>query len=110
MTAAVVWMIVALVAVGIEVVTVDLTFGLIAVGGGAAAIAMNKSVTIEVDGQVEQVHTYASTVGELLADEGVNVSEHDSLSPSPGASIGDGGIRVCPLTCGISIPTSSMKQ
>jgi uncharacterized protein YabE (DUF348 family) len=61
------------------------------IGGGAAAIAMNKSVTIEVDGQVEQVHTYASTVGELLADEGVNVSEHDSLSPSPGASIGDGG-------------------
>lgn len=61
------------------------------IGGGAAAIAMNKSVTIEVDGQVEQVNTYASTVGELLADEGVTVTEHDSLSPSPGASLGDGG-------------------
>ncbi|HEU5475768.1 MAG TPA: ubiquitin-like domain-containing protein [Actinophytocola sp.] len=61
------------------------------IGGGAAAIAMNKSVTIEVDGQTEQVNTYASTVGELLADEGVTVSEHDSLSPSPSASIGDGG-------------------
>ncbi|HET9143065.1 transglycosylase family protein [Actinophytocola sp.] len=61
------------------------------IGGGAAAIAMNKSVTIEVDGQTEQVNTYASTVGELLEDEGVAVSEHDSLSPSPSASIGDGG-------------------
>lgn len=61
------------------------------IGGGAAAIALNKSVTVEVDGQSHQVSTYASTVGELLDDEGLKVSEHDSLSPSPQASIGDGG-------------------
>ena len=61
------------------------------IGGGAAAIAMNKSVTIDIDGQSHQVNTYASTVGELLDDEGVKVSDHDSLSPSPQASIGDGG-------------------
>jgi uncharacterized protein YabE (DUF348 family) len=61
------------------------------IGGGAAAIALNKSVTIDVDGQTHQVNTYASTVGELLDDEGLKVSDHDSLSPSPNASIGDGG-------------------
>jgi resuscitation-promoting factor RpfB len=61
------------------------------IGGGAAAIALNKSVSIEVDGQTHQVNTYASTVGELLEDEGLNVSEHDAISPSPNASIGDGG-------------------
>jgi resuscitation-promoting factor RpfB len=61
------------------------------IGGGAAAIALNKSVTIEVDGQKHQVNTYASTVGELLEDEGLKVNEHDALSPSPNASIGDGG-------------------
>ncbi len=39
MTPAALWMIVALVAVGIEIFTVDLTFGLIAVGAGTAGLA-----------------------------------------------------------------------
>ena len=39
MSPALLWMIAALVAVGIEIFTVDLTFGLIAVGAGTAAIA-----------------------------------------------------------------------
>ena len=39
MSAALLWMIVALVAIGVEVLTVDLTFGLIAVGAGSAAAA-----------------------------------------------------------------------
>src|SRR5262249_53569849 len=51
------------------------------IGGGAAAIALNKSVTLEVDGQTQTVHTYASTVGEVLEKQGVKVSDHDSVSP-----------------------------
>ena len=39
MSPALLWMIAALVAVGVEIFTVDLTFGLIAVGAGTAAIA-----------------------------------------------------------------------
>jgi membrane protein implicated in regulation of membrane protease activity len=39
MSPALVWMIAAIVAVGVEIFTVDLTFGLIAVGAGTAAIA-----------------------------------------------------------------------
>jgi membrane protein implicated in regulation of membrane protease activity len=39
MSPALLWMIAALVAVGVEIFTVDLTFGLIAVGAGSAAIA-----------------------------------------------------------------------
>ncbi|MHB1213194.1 MAG: NfeD family protein [Candidatus Nanopelagicales bacterium] len=39
MSPAVMWMAVALVAIGIEVFMVDLTFGLIAVGAGAAGVA-----------------------------------------------------------------------
>jgi uncharacterized protein YabE (DUF348 family) len=60
-------------------------------GGGATAIAMDKSLTVDVDGQEHTVRTYESTVGEVLADEGIVVGEHDALSPSPQASIGDGG-------------------
>ncbi len=64
------------------------------IGGGAAAIAMNKSVTVEIDGQAQEVNTYADTVGEVLQDEGLNVGAHDALSPSPAASINDGGTIV----------------
>lgn len=39
MSPALLWVVVALVAVGVEVFTVDLTFALIAVGAGAAALA-----------------------------------------------------------------------
>ncbi|HEV7646754.1 MAG TPA: transglycosylase family protein [Actinophytocola sp.] len=61
------------------------------IGGGAAAIAMNKSVTVDIDGEARQVSTYADTVGEVLDDEGLDVGSHDALSPSPAASINDGG-------------------
>ncbi|RKT52488.1 resuscitation-promoting factor [Saccharothrix australiensis] len=60
-------------------------------GGGATAIAMDKSVTVDVDGEAKTVRTYESTVGEILADEGIAVGEHDALSPSPQAKVGDGG-------------------
>ncbi|MDT8911349.1 transglycosylase family protein [Amycolatopsis sp. PS_44_ISF1] len=61
-------------------------------GGGAAALAMNKSVTVDVDGQQRTVHSYGDTVGEVLEDAGLSVGAHDSLSPSPQAEVGDGGV------------------
>uniref|UniRef100_UPI003CD0B605 transglycosylase family protein n=1 Tax=Saccharothrix mutabilis TaxID=33921 RepID=UPI003CD0B605 len=60
-------------------------------GGGATAIAMDKAVTVDVDGETKTVHTYESTVGEILADEGITIGEHDALSPSPQAKVSDGG-------------------
>jgi uncharacterized protein YabE (DUF348 family) len=61
-------------------------------GGGAAAMAMNKSVTVDVDGHEQTVHSFGDTVGEVLDDAGLSVGAHDSLSPSPAASVGDGGV------------------
>ncbi|MET8847687.1 transglycosylase family protein [Amycolatopsis sp. NPDC004625] len=61
-------------------------------GGGAAALAMNKSITVDVDGHQQTVHSFGGTVGEVLEDAGLSVGEHDSLSPSPQAEVGDGGV------------------
>jgi uncharacterized protein YabE (DUF348 family) len=61
-------------------------------GGGAAALAMNKSVTVDVDGHTQTVHSFGKTVGDVLADAGLTVGEHDALSPSPQAPVGDGGV------------------
>lgn len=57
---------------------------------GGAAAAMDKSVTVEVDGQEHSVNTYQSTVGEVLQNEGIDIGEHDALSPSPQADVGHG--------------------
>ncbi|MDX3190384.1 transglycosylase family protein [Streptomyces sp. MN03-5084-2B] len=61
-------------------------------GGGAAALAMNKSITVDVDGHQQTVHSFGDTVGEVLEDAGLSVGAHDSLSPSPQAEVGDGGV------------------
>ena len=60
-------------------------------GSGAAAIAMDKTVTVDVDGHEQTVHTYRGTVGDVLQAQGITVGEHDALSPSPRAAVGDGG-------------------
>ncbi|CAM00142.1 uncharacterized protein YabE (DUF348 family) [Saccharopolyspora erythraea NRRL 2338] len=59
-------------------------------GTGGAAAAMDKSVTVEVDGQERTVNTWEGTVGEVLADEGIKIGEHDALSPSPTSKIDHG--------------------
>lgn len=59
-------------------------------GAGGAAAAMDKSVTVEVDGKEREINTYESTVGEALQEEGIDVDRHDALSPSPSAEIEHG--------------------
>nr|WP_246330546.1 resuscitation-promoting factor [Saccharopolyspora hordei] len=59
-------------------------------GTGGAAAAMDKSVTVEIDGQERTINTYEDTVGEVLEDEGIQVGQHDALSPSPQAKVGHG--------------------
>lgn len=61
-------------------------------GGGAAALAMNKSVTLDIDGQEQTVRSFGDTVGAVLDDADIDVGKHDALSPSPQAEVGDGGV------------------
>src|SRR5699024_5729364 len=61
-------------------------------GGGAAALAMDKNVTVEVDGKERTVHSFGETVGQVLDDAGSEVGKHDARSPSPQASVGDGAV------------------
>jgi resuscitation-promoting factor RpfB len=58
-------------------------------GGGAAFARMHKQVTLVVDGQPHAVATFGSTVGELLSSEGIVLSEHDEVTPAPGAPLGE---------------------
>ncbi|WP_308010429.1 ubiquitin-like domain-containing protein [Blastococcus sp. LR1] len=60
------------------------------VGGTLAFFIAQKSVTLTVDGQTRDVGTYADTVGDVLEDEGLTLTAHDVVLPSPDSPVGDG--------------------
>ncbi|QNG37597.1 DUF348 domain-containing protein [Geodermatophilaceae bacterium NBWT11] len=59
-------------------------------GGSFAYVLAQKSVTLTVDGESRQVDTYAATAGELLSDEGLQVSADDVVLPGTDAAVDDG--------------------
>ena len=58
--------------------------------GAGTAIAMDKSVTVQVDGQSTSVSTMSATVDGALHAAGVQVGEHDTLAPSAATPIAAG--------------------
>jgi uncharacterized protein YabE (DUF348 family) len=62
-----------------------------ATGGAAMAVAMDKDVTVDVDGHAAHIRTYDATVGQVLRDQGYTPGAHDAISPSPNAPVTDGG-------------------
>ncbi len=69
-------------------------FALVLAGlvGGSTAwfLATQKSLTLTVDGQDRAVTTTADTVGEVLAEEGLETQAHDVVLPAPDAAVADG--------------------
>jgi uncharacterized protein YabE (DUF348 family) len=63
---------------------------LMLVGGLAAWFLAQKSVTLTIDGQSRTVHTYADTVSDVLADEGLTTAAHDVVLPAPSTTLSSG--------------------
>jgi resuscitation-promoting factor RpfB len=60
------------------------------VGGSLAYYLAQKSLTLTVDGQARSVSTYAGTVSEVLAEEGLEPAAHDVVLPAEDAEVTDG--------------------
>jgi uncharacterized protein YabE (DUF348 family) len=60
------------------------------VAGGGIALAAHKDVTVTVDGQVQDVGTFAGSVDGALDAAGVTVGEHDTVAPALDTAISDG--------------------
>lgn len=58
--------------------------------GTAAALTMDKTVTVEVDGEQRTIHTFASSVSGALESAGLHVDDKDSLAPAAHSAISDG--------------------
>jgi uncharacterized protein YabE (DUF348 family) len=63
---------------------------LVLTGGGATAVAMDKVVTLVVDGEQRTVNTFASTVSGVLSSAGLAAGKHDALAPGADAVIAEG--------------------
>ena len=60
------------------------------VGGGVAYVTFDNAVALSVDGTTETVHTFGDDVEAVLADRGIEVSEHDEVVPSLDSAVEDG--------------------
>jgi uncharacterized protein YabE (DUF348 family) len=60
------------------------------VGGSVVYADKSKHVTLSVDGQLEKVHTFGSTVADALAEKKIQVGQHDLVAPSLDAKLQDG--------------------
>jgi resuscitation-promoting factor RpfB len=60
------------------------------VGGSLAFFLAQKSVKLTVDGELRTVGTYASTVGDVLDQEGLEPAAHDVVLPAADQKISDG--------------------
>lgn len=67
------------------------TLGITGVVGGTVAFSADaKTVTLSVDGRVEQVETSGRTVEDVLAEEDVEIGHRDAVAPSAGSTVSDG--------------------
>lgn len=51
------------------------------VGGTGAVVTMNKAVTLDVNGQAEEIRTFGGTVGDILESHDVDLDKRDQVKP-----------------------------
>ena len=63
----------------------------VAVGGSTMGYAaLSKSVTVSLDGQAETVTSLGDTVGDVLAAQGIEITDKDLVAPSLDETVADG--------------------
>lgn len=74
---------------GLGIVALIATFAIVA-GSTVAYGAANKTITLDVDGQVTRVTTYAGSVEGFLAKQDIEVGERDTVAPENASALSDG--------------------
>ncbi|MGY1751807.1 ubiquitin-like domain-containing protein [Blastococcus sp. SYSU D01042] len=80
------------------------------VGGTLAFFVAQKSVTLTVDGQAQQVGTYADTVAEVLDEEGLQPAAHDVLLPAASEPLADGDTVVLTRARPLQLSVDGVEQ
>jgi uncharacterized protein YabE (DUF348 family) len=72
------------------IVAVGATAAFAVAGGSVAYASKSKTVSLSVDGKVQKVHTFGSTVADALKAQKIQVGEHDVVAPSADSKLKDG--------------------
>lgn len=64
--------------------------GTLAVAGASTALAMEKTVSLDADGEEAGVRTFGGTVQDVLDSAGIELGEHDVVAPSPDTAVSGG--------------------
>ena len=59
------------------------------VAGAVTYVAFDKSITLNIDGRAQTVHTFASTVGAVLTSDDISTGSKDIVTPAPGSTASD---------------------
>lgn len=60
------------------------------IAGGGTAFAMDKRITLTVDGEERTVHTFGPTVADVLESAEITVGEHDKVVPEAASKVSRG--------------------
>jgi resuscitation-promoting factor RpfB len=74
----------------IALIGVNLAIVLALVGGTIAYASMSKTVTLSIDGQSQEVKTFADDVQGLLEQEDIEVGDHDVVAPGLDSELDEG--------------------
>lgn len=65
---------------------------LVSVGLGGVASAMDKAVTVNIDGENRPIHVWGTTVHDVLTDQNIVLGEYDEVFPAADEPISDGTV------------------
>ncbi|GAA1549841.1 ubiquitin-like domain-containing protein [Kribbella lupini] len=72
------------------IAVVGATAAIAVVGGSVAYASKSKTVSLSIDGQVQKVHTFGSTVADALKAKDIQVGDRDLVAPALDAKLQDG--------------------
>ncbi|GLZ48539.1 hypothetical protein Acsp06_47240 [Actinomycetospora sp. NBRC 106375] len=78
--------------------------------GGSTAVALDKEVTVTVDGVDQVVHTYSSDVSGALDSGDIELGPGDQLAPGPNAEVHDGDHLVVNHTRSVALMVDGRPQ
>ena len=58
--------------------------------GVSGVVVMDKSVALSVDGEKSTAHSFGGTVADVLDKQGIDLGEHDTVTPSAQTPVDDG--------------------
>lgn len=78
--------------------------------GATVFASLDKTVTLSVDGREQRLHTFAETVGEVLAEQGLETSDRDLLVPAADTEVADGTRIVVRYARPLTLTVDGRKQ